>query len=270
MCLLHVKKASLTSLSGCCFAELKSAPRPERPLRVVIAGAGLAGLSTAKYLTDAGHIPVVLEARDLLGGKVAAWKVHPRPQCTRDCCSLPAPFGDLLHKPAERTNRSYWCGSCSVLVSFSSAKRPAPFWLARCSVLEGTRTSSGAPPEARRALQARPHKRCGHFLLLSSLCGDCCQPAAGLPRCTHGMLRGGGAGQGRGLDRDGATHLLWRLPQHDERVQVRPPFQAVARFTAQPGCSMLPLWRVTTVVPAAAAPAKRPSATRTEPPQQTS
>ena len=37
-------------------------------------GAGLAGLSTAKYLADAGHQPVVLEARDVLGGKVAAWR----------------------------------------------------------------------------------------------------------------------------------------------------------------------------------------------------
>jgi 15-cis-phytoene desaturase len=36
--------------------------------------AGLAGLSTAKYLTDAGHEPILLEARDVLGGKVAAWK----------------------------------------------------------------------------------------------------------------------------------------------------------------------------------------------------
>jgi 15-cis-phytoene desaturase len=36
--------------------------------------AGLAGLSTAKYLTDAGHIPTIYEGRDVLGGKVAAWK----------------------------------------------------------------------------------------------------------------------------------------------------------------------------------------------------
>lgn len=43
-------------------------------MRVAIAGAGLAGLSCAKYLTDAGHTPIVLEARDVLGGKVAAWK----------------------------------------------------------------------------------------------------------------------------------------------------------------------------------------------------
>eukprot|EP00897_Mesotaenium_endlicherianum_P003996 jgi/Mesen1/3624/ME000020S03153 len=53
---------------------IKTLPRPEKPLRVVIAGAGLAGLSTAKYLADAGHIPIVLEARDVLGGKVAAWQ----------------------------------------------------------------------------------------------------------------------------------------------------------------------------------------------------
>lgn len=46
------------------------APRPQRPLTVVIAGAGLAGLSAAKYLSDAGHKPIVLESRDVLGGKV--------------------------------------------------------------------------------------------------------------------------------------------------------------------------------------------------------
>jgi 15-cis-phytoene desaturase len=43
-------------------------------MRVAIAGAGLAGLACAKYLSDAGHIPVVVEARDVLGGKVAAWQ----------------------------------------------------------------------------------------------------------------------------------------------------------------------------------------------------
>jgi 15-cis-phytoene desaturase len=43
-------------------------------MRVAIAGAGLAGLSCAKYLTDAGHTPIVLERQDVLGGKVAAWK----------------------------------------------------------------------------------------------------------------------------------------------------------------------------------------------------
>ena len=32
---------------------------------------GLAGLSTAKYLADAGHKPLLLEARNVLGGKVS-------------------------------------------------------------------------------------------------------------------------------------------------------------------------------------------------------
>jgi 15-cis-phytoene desaturase len=42
------------------------------PKRVVVVGGGLAGLSCAKYLADAGHVPVVLERGDVLGGKVSA------------------------------------------------------------------------------------------------------------------------------------------------------------------------------------------------------
>jgi 15-cis-phytoene desaturase len=55
--------------------KLRSAPRPAKPLKVVIAGAGLAGLSAAKYLSDAGHKPIVLEGRDVLGGKVGRYIV---------------------------------------------------------------------------------------------------------------------------------------------------------------------------------------------------
>ncbi|WP_310484143.1 15-cis-phytoene desaturase [Chamaesiphon sp. VAR_48_metabat_403] len=43
-------------------------------MRVAIAGAGLAGLACAKYLSDAGHTPILFESRDVLGGLVAAWK----------------------------------------------------------------------------------------------------------------------------------------------------------------------------------------------------
>jgi protoporphyrinogen oxidase len=42
--------------------------------KVLIIGGGLAGLSCAKYLTDAGHKPVVLERGNVLGGKVSAWQ----------------------------------------------------------------------------------------------------------------------------------------------------------------------------------------------------
>ncbi|XP_030922819.1 15-cis-phytoene desaturase, chloroplastic/chromoplastic [Quercus lobata] len=55
-------------------SSFRASARPSKPLTVVIAGAGLAGLSTAKYLADAGHKPILLESRDVLGGKVAAWK----------------------------------------------------------------------------------------------------------------------------------------------------------------------------------------------------
>jgi 15-cis-phytoene desaturase len=58
--------------------KMRTAPRPAKPLKVVIAGAGLAGLSAAKYLSDAGHHPIVLEGRDVLGGKVRAPR---RPSC---------------------------------------------------------------------------------------------------------------------------------------------------------------------------------------------
>lgn len=53
---------------------IKLMPRPQKPLKVAVIGGGLAGLSTAKHLVDAGYQPVLLEARSLLGGKVAAWR----------------------------------------------------------------------------------------------------------------------------------------------------------------------------------------------------
>jgi 15-cis-phytoene desaturase len=47
---------------------------PDKKKTVAIIGGGLSGLSCAKYLSDAGHIPTVYEARDVLGGKVSAWQ----------------------------------------------------------------------------------------------------------------------------------------------------------------------------------------------------
>src|SRR6476469_2607946 len=43
-------------------------------MRIVIAGAGLAGLAAAKYLSDAGHKVTLLEKRDRAGGKVSSWQ----------------------------------------------------------------------------------------------------------------------------------------------------------------------------------------------------
>ena len=45
-----------------------------KPLEVAVIGAGLAGLSTAKYLSDAGHKVTLYEGNAQLGGKVACFQ----------------------------------------------------------------------------------------------------------------------------------------------------------------------------------------------------
>ena len=57
-------------LTACAAATAQAGKKQ----KVVIIGGGLSGLSCAKYLSDAGHEPLVLEARGLLGGKVSAWQ----------------------------------------------------------------------------------------------------------------------------------------------------------------------------------------------------
>src|SRR3712207_2375038 len=44
------------------------------PKTVVIAGAGLAGLSAAKYLVEQGFQVTILEKREVAGGKVSSWQ----------------------------------------------------------------------------------------------------------------------------------------------------------------------------------------------------
>lgn len=51
-----------------------TASKTKHKKKVAIIGGGLSGLACAKYLSDAGHEPVVYEARDVLGGKVSAWQ----------------------------------------------------------------------------------------------------------------------------------------------------------------------------------------------------
>jgi 15-cis-phytoene desaturase len=56
-------------------AKLKADKAKNIPKKkVAIIGGGLSGLAAAKYLVDAGHEPVVYEARNVLGGKVSAWQ----------------------------------------------------------------------------------------------------------------------------------------------------------------------------------------------------
>jgi NADPH-dependent 2,4-dienoyl-CoA reductase/sulfur reductase-like enzyme len=48
-------------------------PRPDRPARVIVVGAGMAGLVAASELLKAGHEPILLES-----GIRAAVEVHER------------------------------------------------------------------------------------------------------------------------------------------------------------------------------------------------
>src|SRR5689334_4642738 len=43
-------------------------------MQIVIAGAGIAGLAAAKYLTDQGHRVTLVEKRPIAGGKVSSWQ----------------------------------------------------------------------------------------------------------------------------------------------------------------------------------------------------
>lgn len=56
------------------FENLHKLHSVEGKKRIAIMGGGLSGLSCAKYLSDAGHEPILYEARDVLGGKVSAWQ----------------------------------------------------------------------------------------------------------------------------------------------------------------------------------------------------
>lgn len=81
---------ALTALSRQASAEEPPAPRPEGPRhRVVVIGAGLAGLAAAYELVRAGHDVTVLEAQHRPGGRV--W-------------TLREPFADGLYAEAGAIN----------------------------------------------------------------------------------------------------------------------------------------------------------------------
>ncbi|CAK9087498.1 15-cis-phytoene desaturase [Durusdinium trenchii] len=54
--------------------KLKALDGQAKAKTIVVIGGGLSGLACGKYLSDSGHKAVVLEARDVLGGKVSAWQ----------------------------------------------------------------------------------------------------------------------------------------------------------------------------------------------------
>jgi monoamine oxidase len=78
--LLHSRrdalKLALAASAGLLLCDRSSAgiPRPGKPGRVVVIGAGLAGLACAHELKAAGHEVTVIEARSRVGGRVISFR----------------------------------------------------------------------------------------------------------------------------------------------------------------------------------------------------
>src|SRR2546425_1029277 len=89
---------ALAPLAGCTPPPRTSVSAGSGPpaARVIVVGAGLAGLAAAHELTRAGVEVAVLEARDRPGGRV-----HTLPEPVSDCL-----HAGLAHRSARRASRS--------------------------------------------------------------------------------------------------------------------------------------------------------------------
>ncbi|MBL8674917.1 MAG: FAD-dependent oxidoreductase, partial [Rhodospirillales bacterium] len=86
---------------------------PAAPSRVLVVGAGMAGLVAARLLRDSGIAVIVVEARDRIGGRL--W--------TEDSMGVPLDLGGSWIHGADDNPLSEWCAALGVELVESAAWR---------------------------------------------------------------------------------------------------------------------------------------------------
>ncbi len=92
---------SLAATSGYLVSGCSTKARPQTPERIIIIGAGMAGISAGRRLQDAGHQVTILEARDRIGGRMWTSRVWDNQPVDLGASWIHGPRGNPLTRIAD-------------------------------------------------------------------------------------------------------------------------------------------------------------------------